>query len=530
MIFKHKIFKKILCFMLALAVVCPILTMSGCMAENFSVYFGITEMPYNIDPQKAQSQAELLAVRNCFRGLYKQDKDGNAVPDLAKTTEKSADGLTYTFTLHAAEWKNGSPVISDDFLFALQRASDPVTKSAFAHLLINIRGVEKRLSGEGDGSIGVAAPNDNTLVITLSKPDKNFTTKLTQAVFMPCNREFFEATGGKYGLDRKNILTNGAYYPSQWVEDKHLKLTMVNEPDSRYLVAENVYLSVSTTGKSNLQRIKAKEIGVAVDSSVDLSGINTEVYKVESLYLKNYALVFNKTSAVGESNMMTDAFARAIHREKFKVNMNERFIAAESVLPEDSTLFSSAVGGFESIKYGYELDSEAARAEFLQALKEMKNGKLPEIKVLCIDTPEIRAVLNEIVSQWQSVLGAYVNVSLYRSEESLLEDAKSGSFTAALVPLSGTAPEILSLFAEGDSGLYIDNEEYDALVKKLNDTDDSTSAKQYIEDCLTILSTESSVIPVISVPTSYIYNSGYYDLYFSRLDGTVDFSIIYKKQ
>lgn len=524
---KYNSLKRLIAVALGLVLLCVCL-LSGCSSDSYSLYFGVNEMPKNIDPQKASLQAELLAVRNCFRGLYKLDTNSDAVPDLAQKTDVSTDSLTYTFTLTDAEWKDETKVTSDDFLFAIERASDPVTGSPSVQLLTNIVGVSERLNGNGHGNIGVSAPDSKTLVIKLVRPDETFLSKLTQAVFMPCNRKFFEECKGKYGLDRQHILTNGCYYPSQWTENRHLKLTIVNKEDEAK--PQNVYLTVSSTGKNNIQRIKDDEIGMTVDSVNSAFGINENDYTVTSLYRQNYALVFNKSTQVGANKQLTDAFAKAIHREYYKINMDQRFTVADSVLPKDCILLDKAIGSLNITKYGYELDSAAAREDFLNAIKQLKNKKLPSLNVLCVENEEIKSVLNSIVSNWQSNLGAYVNITTVSTESALLQKVKSGDFTVALVPLSGSATDILSLFANSTSGLYINNAEYDGLVNGLANIDNRTAVIEAIEKCLGILSEESSVIPIISTPTAFVYSSVYQNVHFSILDGTVDFSIIYKIQ
>ncbi len=522
--------KKFISLLLCMTLVCSLMTLGGCMEENFSLYFGIDSMPQNIDPQKASTHAEHLAVRNCFRGLYKFDTSGDAVPDLAESTTVSDDGLTYTFHIKSSKWKDGTTVTADDFVFAIERASDPVTASPSCNLLTVISGVDARLNGDTDAVIGVKAENTNTITYTLSKPNKNFTALLAQSVFMPCNREFFENCKGKYGLNRQNILTNGAYYPSQWLENRHLKLTLSQTTDSDVLYAENVYLTVSASGKNNIARIKDKEIGITADNTNDFLGVDTNAFTVKSFYQKNYVLVFNKNTDIGKNTVLTDAFAKAIHHELYVLKMSERFKRADTVLPYDSMLFNKSVGGFEQYKHQFDYDSQSARNDFLESLKQFKNKKLPEIKVLTVDKSEIKTVLNEVVSQWQSTLGAYVNITTVLNDEKFLQTVKDNDFDVALLPLSGNAVDILACFADADSGAYLHNEQYDGYVKSLLLTDDTETAKKLIEQCLEILSNDSAVIPLVTVPTAYIYDSKYNNVVFSQVDGTVDFSIIFKKK
>ena len=529
--FLNKIYiKKFISLILCFGTICSFLLLGGCGVENFSIYFGISEMPKNIDPQKAQSQAELLAVRNCFRGLYKQDKDGNTVPDLAKSLDTSQDGLTYTFTLNDAKWSDETPVTAEDFVFGITRAADPVTASPSQQKLLNIKGVAERLNSQQHGEIGVKAIDRNTLEIQLVKPDETFLTLLTSAVFMPCNREFFENCKGKYGLDRQNILTNGCYYPSQWTEGRHLKLTLVAESSHGNAVAQHVFLSVSTTGKNTAQRIKAKEISMAVDLIDDFASIGNDSYTVDVKYRKNYVIIFNQNTELGQNTQLTDAFAKSVNRELCTINMNENFKLANSVIPIDATFSNKQFNEGNFAKYSIEFNPQKAREEFLNAVSQFSNKKLPTINVLTIDNPAVKSALNQVVSQWQSTLGAYVNISTVSSDKAVLDKVNSGNYTVALVPLSGDVGEILTNFSKEDSGFYLNNKEYDNAIKLLKNATSKAESEKQIKICLEILSSNSSVIPFVSVPTAYIYNSDLKNVAFSDVDGTVDFSYIYKNK
>ncbi|MBQ1183630.1 MAG: DEAD/DEAH box helicase, partial [Clostridia bacterium] len=210
------------------------------MDEVFSIYLGVEEMPYNLDPQKCETYGELLAVRNCFKGLFKEDSNGNIIPDLAETHTVSDDKLTYTFKIKDCEWKDGTPITSDDFVFAVNRAKDPVTASPSAKSVDNIEYINQI--------------DSKSFAIKLLKPDEDFLKLLTSAVFKPCNRTFFEKSGGKYGLSREYILTNGDYYIARWNE-RQIKLQLTENHKNRKTAPESVFITVSSTGKNSVERI-----------------------------------------------------------------------------------------------------------------------------------------------------------------------------------------------------------------------------------------------------------------------------------
>ncbi len=499
-------FKSLGLILLCIITLLPTLFLSGCMDEVFSIYFGVEEMPYNLDPQKAETYGEFLAVRNCFKGLFKEDIDGNIVPDLAETYTVSDDKLTYTFKIKDCEWKNGTPITSDDFIFAVTRAKDPITASPSAKSVENIEYINEI--------------DSKTFTIKLIKPDENFLKLLTSAVFKPCNRTFFEKSGGKYGLSREYILTNGDYSVARWNE-RQIKLQLTENHENRKTAPESVFITVSSTGKNSVERINSKEIGMAVNSINDWTSVNRSEYDIISRFSKTYALIFNKNTEIGKNVKLTSAFAKTVHKEYYSVRMSQRFSVPKSIIFDNTSLSNIP-------NYAYQFDSPTARTEFLEALQEFKGKKLPSISVLTAGNSEINAILGDIVSQWQNHLGAYVNITKVNSESAMLEKVKAGNFTVALVPLEDSNENILKNFADPTSGFYLFNTEFDQSVIELTDANTRTDKDAALNSCATVLSNESTVIPIVSVPTSYIYDKSYKNVYFSTLDATVDFTIIYK--
>ncbi len=500
-------FNKFITIFLCICLLLPVFLLSGCEEESYSVYFGAETMPKNLDPQKAQSFSELLAVRNLYRGLFKEDSDGSIIYDLAEGHTVSNDELTYTIKLKDSLWSDGTAVTAYDFQFGSERAKNPATASPSAKLLDNVYSVK--------------ATDTNTLEIKLNKPDNTFTTLLTSAVFMPCNQKFFEKCEGKYGLNKDSILTNGYYKVKQWSEENSLRLSLSAPDDFESTVPQNIFISVSASNKNSIERIKADEIGFTVNGSHSYSNINTDRYNVFTSYNKSYALIFNRNSDVGKNQLLTSAFARSINKQYYSSRMNERFKASRNILPEDCKFMFNSVDNKVN-EYSLKFDAEASRNDFLTAIREYNNKKLPQISVLYSGNEDIKAILGDVVSQWQSNLGAYVNISAL-SESNLYEKVKSGSFTVALVPLSGNAYEILSLFSDKNSAIYLNNTEYDNSVNNLLSAEDFESAQPHINNCLKILSNESTVIPIVSAPTAYIYSNNYKEFNTYKTDGTVDF-------
>ncbi|HVU63138.1 MAG TPA: peptide ABC transporter substrate-binding protein [Phycisphaerales bacterium] len=165
-----------------------------------------------LDLQKMSWLQDLRIGRILFEGLVRNDmlgERGTIKPAVAERWELSADHRTYTFHLRAnAEWSNGEPVRAGDFIFAWRRALLPDTASDYAAQFQLIQGGReffdwrsRRLDEfkPGDDAaglwrqtqakftemVGLSAPDDRTLIVTLRRPVPYFLDLCANAVFFP---------------------------------------------------------------------------------------------------------------------------------------------------------------------------------------------------------------------------------------------------------------------------------------------------------------------------------------------------------
>lgn len=520
-------YKKILSFLLCLTISLPML-LSGCSEKDFDLYFGVDELPKTVDPQRVSLYSEILTVKNCFTGLTRLDEDGDAILGVANRYTISDDGLTYTFTLGNNEWYNGDDVTAYDFEFAVERACRPETKTTGAEYLLNIVGAKELLNGD-DADLGFYADGSDTVVIKLITPDSNMLIKLTQPVFMPCNEEFFENSKGKYGLGTDYILSNGMYKVHSWsTKSNFVRLMRVGKGNKKISDAKSVYISKGTSGKNSVTRINDGEVGMTLDVMNDFSSVSTSKYNIETLYTKNYVLVFNKNSELGANNKITEAFATSVDFDNLSSGISNRFEASRFVLPENAILNGNVLDSNSLSKENYfEYSNENSRKLFLEGVSKLKDGKFPKVSVLTVDNTDVKSALNYVISGWQKNLGAYVNVETISSEASLLERVKSGDYKIALIPINPNTSEALELFASG-GGADIKSEEYNGFVSALEATHKADDALSLLNNALDLIQKDSSVIPLFSSPATMIWDSAYKNVIFNKIDLTVDFSWIYK--
>lgn len=212
--------------------------LSGCGDDGTGkgFRFPLDGEPRQLNPQVSTDTPSVTLLSVLFEGLTRLDADGTPVPGAADWTV-SEDGLTYTFTLKESYWSTVSvrgkdllwedPVMvtADDFVFGMQRALSPDTGSALGRELYAIQNAQAVHQGKKKPSaLGVKAVDQTTLTITLAQPDDHFPVTLATTPCLPCNRDFFDYTAGRYGLEKQYILTNGPFQLTAWNHNESLLL------------------------------------------------------------------------------------------------------------------------------------------------------------------------------------------------------------------------------------------------------------------------------------------------------------------
>ncbi|MEO1001442.1 MAG: ABC transporter substrate-binding protein, partial [Pseudomonadota bacterium] len=125
------------------------------------IVIGMQLEPPHLDPTSAAAQAiDEVLYANVYEGLTRFEESGAIVPALAESWEISDDGLTYTFTLReGVTFHDGSSFEASDVVFSLDRARAEDSTNAQKQLYSGIASVE--------------APDDQTVVLTLSAPNGN---------------------------------------------------------------------------------------------------------------------------------------------------------------------------------------------------------------------------------------------------------------------------------------------------------------------------------------------------------------------
>ncbi|MBA2633058.1 MAG: peptide ABC transporter substrate-binding protein [Chloroflexi bacterium] len=132
--------------------------------------------PGSLDPAFIADAADVQLLLQLYAGLTRLDETGEPYPSLASGWEISDDGLTYQFAIREdLEFSDGSPLVAGDIRRSWLRLLDPEVGSTAPEVLTVIAGAPQRLSGDlGEAEVGIDAPDDRTLIVTLRHPASYF--------------------------------------------------------------------------------------------------------------------------------------------------------------------------------------------------------------------------------------------------------------------------------------------------------------------------------------------------------------------
>lgn len=451
------------------AVVCllAVCLLSGCGDDGSGrgFRFPLDAEPRGLDPQMATDDAAITVTATLFEGLARLDAEGKAVPGAATWTV-SKDGLTYTFTLAESYWSaqpkaekdspwaKPTPVTADDFVFGLQRVVDPQSGSPLAGELYGIQNAKQVHTGKATLSeLGVKALDKQRLTITLTKPDKDFPSRLATTPFMPCNRQFFTHTAGRYGLEDIYLITNGPFRLAAWNHDESLLLYKHEDyhaadevaPEAvRYVINPENPAELLETGGLDAAPLTAKpkdSFGgsyLALEDSVRCLWMNT---KADPFTLSATRLALRDSIEWDTVNgYLTDTAkeqpAAGFIPPAAVVSGSDTYRRADNALP-------------------YKTSPKTARANLKKATRVLyPDGGKVSFELIAADDPVSADLARYILQSWQKNLKIYPTLTLV-SQQELKARVVTGNYQAALythTPSGLTGAENLSCYQSGAVG------------------------------------------------------------------------------
>ena len=221
----------------------------------------IASEPDTIDPalNSAVDGATLLA--HLFSGLAKwaQDANGNLVivPDAAEELVEGVVGddgkVTYTYTLRdGLTWSDGQPVKASDYVFAWQRAASVELAADYGYMFEVVDGYSAE---DPDAKLNVSAPDDKTIVVTLSNAVAYWNELLAFPTYFPVREDV--VSNEAWATDPSTYVCNGMYTLASWDHNSLITLKKnENHPDAASVTMETIEFYLSDDANNMLANFK----------------------------------------------------------------------------------------------------------------------------------------------------------------------------------------------------------------------------------------------------------------------------------
>ncbi len=474
-------------------------------AEDNSV-LRVSQMnePDDLDPALAAIPDDGFIIRALSEGLVSPSPDGHSVvPAAAEHWVISEDGLTYTFHLRkGAQWSDGSPVVSSDFLSSYRRLLTPSTAAPKAHLFYPVKGARAFHNGsESDFStVGFAAPDPLRLVIQLRRATPRFLMYVASAAWIPVNPRCVEARG-KDWTKPGNFVGNGPYLLTEW--QAHRRIVVKRRPgywDTEHVRLESIQFLSFDNKESEERAFRAGQLDVTM--SVPTSKL--EVYANASPSVLQQAplqeiryLSFNTLRPPLNDPRVRRALALAINREALTSRVLQGGqTAAKRFLPP----LLSPRGTLQ----GVATDATASRQELAAA--GFPGGKnFPRLELSGWTNIPVLEALQEM---WKKVLGIEVVIAT-RDAKVHVAALREGKYDIGLITAIPDAADPFLLLADyvpNAAGNYPHwkSETYERSLEAASLALDAGERDQWLIAAESVLLREAPLTPLYINTRSYL--------------------------
>ena len=332
------------------------------LAKAQTLRVQIDDQPQSLDPGQTQYPFETAVLRLIAEPLLKPSADMRTVgPAAAESYDVAANGTQYTFHLRRnAQWWDGQAVKAQDFVYAWRRLIDPrlaaPTGTFFAGSVLNGDRVSI-LDPQRDASkidlgvqtLGLAAVDDYTFGVTLTRPDPAFVWLAAMPSGAPVRQDVVTKSGDKWSASPETLVTNGPYMVSEMTTGDHI--TAVPNPHfwGSKPVLTSITFEVVHDGATALTRFASGGLdmmNVQPSQAAEVAGdtrLSKQLVRVPSLTV--YWMAFRVTAPRLANVKVRLALAQAIDRKAFVgVILQGQGQPAESFIPQGMGGYSPDTG------------------------------------------------------------------------------------------------------------------------------------------------------------------------------------------
>lgn len=447
------------------------------------------------DPAIVDDSITANVLAQCYDGLYKLDKDGNVVANLAEDLPTiSEDGLTYTIKLKdGLTWSDGTPLTAEDFVWSWKRAM--TTEGYYTNFMYGYIAGTTGEDGDPytnmedlDANMGVRAVDDTTIEITLKMAAPYFTSMLTNTVFYPVKQDEVgsDPSSSEWAQNASAddpIVTNGAFE----ITGVNIKDAITLSKSENYSDADNVQLEtiefkVMGDLDSQTQAFISGEVDFA--TAVNVEQINNDeqlqghVYAIDP-FVCNYFVLVN---AGKENDGSTDGLAalkdveirQAISMAIGRTTARNAYGYGDDYSYDLYALIPSGIPDAEGNDFyeqgGHLIEDDVEAAKAIMESKGYSEDNMLTLTYKYNNLATHKAVAEAMQASLREI---YIDLQLSGSEkEAFFNDRDAGNFELARHAMTADYLDpmcYLSMYVGSTtSGNTVDDPEFEQMVNEAN--------------------------------------------------------------
>ncbi|MFN0133846.1 MAG: peptide ABC transporter substrate-binding protein [Phycisphaerales bacterium] len=559
-----------------------------------------------LDPQSMSWLQDFRVAKLIYEGLVRQDSftwDYRLLPGVARAWDISPDQRTYTFHIRPdAAWSNGRPIVAADFIHAWRRALLPDTAADFSGMLFHLAGARDfyrwrtqaladfassstdsttadrqppsagradRLWAETlarfDATVGVRAPDDHTLVVTLERPVPYFldlcafpalfpvcapvvraheridpaTARLktepawTKPPILACNGPF-AVTTWRFKRDMR-LARNPRYWDQSRTNVDTIAIPSIDDPNAQVLAFQTggvdwvsdvtpPYRGDMIEAKAAFRREHAEAVA-AMRARAERDGSDLDEIEIDRRLpddprahihvlpaFGTYFYNFNCKPRLGDGR--PNPFGDPRIRRAFTMSLDKRTIS-ETVRrlgePEATTLIPpGSISGYAS-PAGLPHDLARAREELTAAGYPGGRG-LPTVELLFNKDGGHDLIAQAAAQCWERELGVSVRL-VQREIKVFRDDLKNGNFMISRAGWYGDYGDPMTFLeinrtGDGNNDRQYASEDYDALLDRAAaETDPAARTALLAEAERVIVERDLPLLPIFRYNQVYLFNA-----------------------
>ncbi|MEI7890363.1 MAG: ABC transporter substrate-binding protein [bacterium] len=458
---------------------------------------GIVGQPLYINPLLSQtSGADSDLSQLIFTGLFKYDKDGKVVKDLAENYSISEDQREYTISIKKGVlWHDGISLNASDVFFTFNILQDPAYKSPLRQ---GLQGVEVSLIDDYTVKFSLKNPYVGFLEnLTIGLLPKHAWENIAPEKFALAENNLHPIGCGPYSFASFQKDSGGNILTLQLTANKNYydgvpyvsKITFNFYPDDDQLIA--AYNKKEIMGMGSIPPESIKDIK------------NSKSTNVKELVIPRYfSVFFNQTKSFALAN---DAVRMALAVSVNKQEIIDKLLYGKG-MALSSPLFPQMLGYKNIGAAGGDIESankildEAGWAMDKNENIRKKDGHLLEFELVTADWPELNQTAELLKQQWLKI-GVRVNLKSLSVSDLQQNYIRTREYDSILFGQAlNFNPDLYSFWHSSqkrDPGLNLslfDNKDVDGLLEDLRQQTDQQKRIEDYQNFQDILTKENPAI------------------------------------